>query len=236
MSSRWRLLLALGLYSVLAQLGQVQGCPDNCKTCSGPGHDLCLECTAGWTIHDNTCVDVDECGTELERCPTNTYCLNTQGTYECRGCDPACVGCMGGGSARCRSCASGYRLTGAKCLDIDECAERVLACPGLDEICTNIEGSFSCDCAEGLTRKNNVCVQKRRPSDHERSLFEDIQEEEVEVLQQMIFGVLLCALATLAAKGDMVFTSIFMGGVAAMAGYWLSDRGERAMGRFLKRP
>lgn len=158
--------------------------------------------------------------------------------------------------------------------DIDECAERVLACPGLDEICTNIEGSFSCDCAEGLTRKNNVCVQKRRPSkcshthahtqlyrhsngavrvlehtcphhshrstpspgDHERSLFEDIQEEEVEVLQQMIFGVLLCALATLAAKGDMVFTSIFMGGVAAMAGYWLSDRGERAMGRFLKRP
>ncbi|XP_067089633.1 protein disulfide isomerase Creld1 [Osmerus mordax] len=236
MSARWRLLLAVGLYSVLAQLDQVQGCPDTCKTCSGPGHDLCLECTPGWTIHDNTCVDVDECGTELEQCPTNTYCLNTQGAYECRGCDPACVGCMGGGSARCRGCASGYRLTGAKCLDIDECAERVLACPGLDEICTNTEGTFSCDCAEGLTRKNNVCVQKRRPSDHERSLFEDIQEEEVEVLQQMFFGVLLCALATLAAKGDMVFTSIFMGAVAAMAGYWLSDRGERAMSRFLKRP
>lgn len=56
----------------------------------------------------------------------------------------------------------------------------------------------------------------------------------MEVLQQMFFGVGLCALATLAAKGDMVFTSIFMGAVAAMAGYWLSDRGDRLMDSFMK--
>ena len=31
-------------------------------------------------------------------------------------CDPACVGCMGSGPARCRKCASGYSLTGSKCL------------------------------------------------------------------------------------------------------------------------
>ncbi|CAB1354138.1 unnamed protein product [Coregonus sp. 'balchen'] len=137
------------------------------------------------------------------------------------GCDQACVSCLGAGPARCRKCATGYRLTGAKCLDIDECSERVLACPGLDEISTNLDGSFHCDCAEGFTRKNNVCVQKQLP-------------REVEVLQQMFFGVLLCALATLAAKGDMVFTSIFMGGVAAIAGYWLSDRGDRVLDSFLK--
>ncbi len=29
--------------------------------------------------------DVDECGTELARCPSNTYCFNTDGSYECRG-------------------------------------------------------------------------------------------------------------------------------------------------------
>jgi len=56
----------------------------------------------------------------------------------------------------------------------------------------------------------------------------------VAVLQQMVFGVVLCALATLAAKGDMVFTSIFMGGVAAMTGYWLSERGDRFLDHFLK--
>lgn len=114
------------------------------------------------------------------------------------GCDPACVGCMGSGPARCRKCAVGYRLTGAKCLgnfklyhyilslcficsdpparddylyisgvifpDIDECSERVLACHGLDEICTNTEGSFSCDCADAFIRKDSVCVRKQMPS------------------------------------------------------------------------
>ena len=30
-------------------------------------------------------LDTDECGTELARCPTNTYCHNTDGSYECRG-------------------------------------------------------------------------------------------------------------------------------------------------------
>ncbi|KAG9333811.1 hypothetical protein JZ751_010090 [Albula glossodonta] len=55
----------------------------------------------------------------------------------------------------------------------------------------------------------------------EKGLFEDMTDDEVLVLQQMFFGVVICALATLAAKGDMVFTAIFIGGVAAMAGYWL---------------
>ncbi|KAL0180798.1 hypothetical protein M9458_023204, partial [Cirrhinus mrigala] len=68
----------------------------------------------------------------------------------------------------------------------------------------------------------------------EKGLFDDIQEDEIEVLQQMFFGVILCALATLAAKGDLVFTSIFMGAVAAMAGYWLSDKSDRVMDSILK--
>lgn len=35
-------------------------------------------------------LDIDECGTELARCPSNTYCHNTDGSYECRGMPP-CV-------------------------------------------------------------------------------------------------------------------------------------------------
>ncbi|KAI3370060.1 hypothetical protein L3Q82_024849 [Scortum barcoo] len=179
-------------------------------------------------------LDIDECGTELGTCPTNSYCFNTEGSFECRDCDPACVGCMGSGPARCRKCASGYTQTGSKCLDIDECSARVLACHGLDEICTNTVGSFRCDCAEGFTRKDRGCVKKQQPGVQEKGLFEDIQEDEVEVLQQMLFGVVLCALATMAAKGDMVYTSVFMGAVAAMAGYWLSDRGDRLLDNFLR--
>ncbi|XP_029907482.1 cysteine-rich with EGF-like domain protein 1 [Myripristis murdjan] len=228
------LLLAAWLCSLLTLVAQVQSCPDTCRICSGPENTLCLECEAGFTLHDNTCVDIDECGTELGMCTPNSYCFNIEGSYECRDCDRACVGCMGSGPARCRKCAPGYRQTGAKCLDVDECSDRVLPCPGLDEICSNTEGSFRCDCAKGFIRRDRVCVTKQRSGVEEKGLFEDIQDEEVEVLQQMFFGVLLCALATLAAKGDLVFTSIFMGAVAAMAGYWLSDRGDRFLDSFLK--
>ncbi|XP_063766575.1 protein disulfide isomerase Creld1 isoform X1 [Eleginops maclovinus] len=225
-------LQAAWLCSLLAV--QVLSCPDSCIKCSGPENDQCEQCRAGWTLHNNTCVDIDECGTELGTCPTNRYCFNTEGLFECRDCDSACVGCMGSGPARCRKCASGYTLTGSKCLDIDECSDRVLACHGLDEICTNTEGSFRCDCADGFIRKDGVCVKKQQPRVQEKGLFEDIQDDEVQVLQQMFFGVVLCALATLAAKGDMVYTSVFMGAVAAMAGYWLSDRGDRLLNNFVR--
>ncbi|MEQ2222394.1 hypothetical protein ILYODFUR_025811 [Ilyodon furcidens] len=120
------------------------------------------------------------------------------------------------------------------CSDIDECVERVLACHGLDEICFNTEGSFRCHCAEGFIRKDSICVRKQLPHVQEKGMFEDLQDDEVEVLQQMFLGVVLCGLATLAAKGDLVYTSIFMGAAAAMAGYWLSDRVDGVLDIFLK--
>ncbi|MGH0139754.1 UNVERIFIED_CONTAM: hypothetical protein FKN15_043175 [Acipenser sinensis] len=52
----------------------------------------------------------------------------------------------------------------------------------------------------------------------EKGLFEEITDDEVLVLQQMFFGVVICALATLAAKGDMVFTAIFIGGLTPEKG------------------
>lgn len=140
----------------------------------------------------------------------------------------------------------------------------MLACHGLDEICINTQGSFRCECADGFIQKNGVCVRKQLPSEcsllavwmlknrekknlaflfhslspptgvQEKGLFEDIQDDELEVLQQMFFGVVLCALATLAAKGDLVYTSVFIGAAAAMVGYWLSERGDRLLNSFLK--
>ncbi|XP_066553720.1 protein disulfide isomerase Creld1 isoform X2 [Amia ocellicauda] len=210
-------------------------CFHSCKRCTGPENYRCTECKAGWSLHDSKCVDIDECGTELGRCPSNTYCFNTDGSYDCRGCDRACVGCMGAGPARCKKCARGYRQSGAKCLDVDECAERGLgACPGLNEACVNEDGSFRCECAEGFVRKDTICVENLPPSGPEHGLFEDMTDDEVLVLQQMFFGVVICALATLAAKGDMVFTAIFIGAVAAMAGYWISEKGDRVLDGFLR--
>lgn len=50
--------------------------------------------------------------------------------------------------------------------DVDECQEKALPCPGLDELCTNVEGSFLCICADGFIDENNVCVKKQRPSEY----------------------------------------------------------------------
>ncbi|XP_053724856.1 protein disulfide isomerase Creld1 [Synchiropus splendidus] len=211
------------------------GCPDACARCALTPADQCEECRVGWQLHQHTCVDVDECDGEPGRCPSSSYCVNTEGSFKCRDCDQACVGCMGSGAARCRKCAAGFRMTGAKCLDVDECSDLVLACPGLNEICINTAGSYHCQCAEGFIAKDKACVKKQLPGVEEKGLFEDIQEDEVEVLQQMFFGVVLCALATLAAKGDLVYTSVFVGAAAGMAGYWLSDRGHRLLDNLVKR-
>ena len=52
------------------------------------------------------------------------------------------------------------------CSDVDECGETSLPCLGLDELCTNLEGSFLCDCADGFIRKNNVCVRTQPQSEY----------------------------------------------------------------------
>lgn len=211
-----------------------QNCSENCNACGGPEKDQCLQCHTGFKVHNNICVDIDECGTEQDQCPYNTFCLNSHGSYQCRACDKACIGCMGGGPARCRKCAPGYRSSGMKCIDIDECSEEGLACPGPNVFCVNTDGSFHCQCAEGFTRKDSSCERDLSAAGELKGLFDDIQDDEIAVLQQMFFGVVLCALATLAAKGDLVFTSIFMGALAAMAGYWLSDKSDRVMDALMK--
>ncbi|KAK1899079.1 Protein disulfide isomerase Creld1 [Dissostichus eleginoides] len=190
-------------------IGACAACYHSCKKCAGPQHFQCLDCKPGWILHDNKCVDIDECGTELARCPSNTYCHNTEGAYECRGCDQACVGCMGSGPARCKKCSRGYKLKGAKCLDVNECSDRAIACPGLNE----------------------PVSMRRGPSTV--TVLMDSLEETAYVLRTSL-QLAQRRGSTLAAKGDMVFTAIFIGGVAAMAGYWLTEKGDLMLDGFMK--
>lgn len=48
-------------------------------------------------------------------------------------------------------------------LDVDECKEKAIACPGLNEACINEEGSFRCECAEGFIRRDSICVENLPP-------------------------------------------------------------------------
>ncbi|PNJ67855.1 CRELD1 isoform 3, partial [Pongo abelii] len=53
--------------------------------------------------------DIDECGTEGANCGADQFCVNTEGSYECRDCAKACLGCMGAGPGRCKKCSPGYQ-------------------------------------------------------------------------------------------------------------------------------
>lgn len=91
--------------------------------------------------------------------------------------------------------------------------------------CVGVVGS------SGNARKEAVTPHTSAES---AGFFAEMTEDELVVLQQMFFGVIICALATLAAKGDLVFTAIFIGAVAAMTGYWLSERSDRVLEGFIK--
>ncbi|XP_051874472.1 protein disulfide isomerase Creld1-like [Pristis pectinata] len=209
-------------------------CYKSCKKCTGPEDYKCQDCKVGWFFHEDKCLDIDECDTELQSCKAGQYCVNTEGSYECRGCDKACLTCMGAGPSRCKKCNKGYQMEGAKCLDINECNSEKPLCNGAYEECENTDGSYLCGCIEGYTKQDGVCVEDKLSPAPEEGLFDNVTEDEMVVLQQMFFGVIICALATLAAKGDMVFTSIFIGAIAATAGYWLSEKSDRLVDGFLK--
>ncbi|XP_066899589.1 protein disulfide isomerase CRELD1 isoform X4 [Kogia breviceps] len=193
-------------------------CSDSLKLC----------CPSG--TFGPSCLHIDECGTERASCGADQFCVNTEGSYECRDCAKACLGCMGAGPGRCKKCSPGYQQVGSKCLDVDECETAV--CPGENEQCENTEGSYCCVCAEGYKQIEGICVKEQIPES--AGFFSEMTEDELVVLQQMFFGVIICALATLAAKGDLVFTAIFIGAVAAMTGYWLSERSDRVLEGFIK--
>ncbi|XP_012865799.1 PREDICTED: interleukin-17 receptor C [Dipodomys ordii] len=227
-------------------------CFGPCARCSGPEESNCLQCKKGWALHHLKCIDIDECGTERASCGVDQFCVNTEGSYECRDCAKACLGCMGAGPGRCKKCSPGYQQVGSKCLDVDECEAAV--CPGENEKCENVEGGYRCTCAEGFEQLEGACVKEEVPVTQGQQLpggvvslarwaagrpesagfFSEMTEDELVVLQQMFFGVIICALATLAAKGDLVFTAIFIGAVAAMTGYWLSERSDRVLEGFIK--
>ncbi|XP_071947832.1 hemicentin-1-like [Antedon mediterranea] len=100
-------------------------------------------CKTGYIeTQTGSCIDVNECITEIHRCATDDLCINTEGSYSC-------------------FCPSGYRLNDqdqVSCDDINECEN--YNC-GLDKTCFNMLGSFRCidtPCPAGYSRTIGGCV------------------------------------------------------------------------------
>ena len=82
---------------------------------------------------EDGCVDLDECnshqGTSTQgngACPTDKFCVNTEGSYTCLSCDKACKSCHADGPDSCHECADGYSMNKDKFCISNEAAGKLL--------------------------------------------------------------------------------------------------------------
>ncbi|XP_041648005.1 hemicentin-1 [Cheilinus undulatus] len=97
-----------------------------------------MRCGRGFrrTADGLSCTDINEC---QESNPCNQHCLNTIGSYRC-------------------ACEPGYQLRNRRCIDINECRQRVCRS---DQQCKNTRGGYTCIdlCPRGMTKgANGTCI------------------------------------------------------------------------------
>jgi len=94
--------------------------------CTGPGPKQCNACSNGWdNDEERGCLDFNECLMDESPCKFSEFCVNSEGSYKCIGCDKSCEGCFGDGPDMCEKCASGFVLKNKMCID-DSTAGRSL--------------------------------------------------------------------------------------------------------------
>jgi len=150
-------------------------CDESCvNTIDGP---RCGCFNDGYEIDSTngfSCIDFDECTTGLSGCEQR--CENTDGGFNCfcddgfelnadgktcrinlcmvdnGGCEQQCTR-VNDTAVRC-SCSQGYRYneTANICEDINECFETMGLC---EHTCTNLDGSYQCECPTGLMLRND---------------------------------------------------------------------------------
>ena len=104
-------------------------------------------------------IDINECEAFPRIC-NNGICINADGSFrcECRAgyrLDATGRNCVGECTVRIElfTCSSDFR---SSCADIDECRDRSSCGSGR---CTNVVGSFQCDCFDGFTNGPDItCV------------------------------------------------------------------------------
>ncbi|XP_056424057.1 fibrillin-3-like [Hyla sarda] len=155
------------------------GCHPDAVCTNTPGDRIC-QCKTGYTGNGLNCTDIDECR-RAGLCHWNATCFNNPGSYvctcnsgfkgngnylcldidECTETPGVCsrafgfTGCRNlPGSYQC-TCSSGYQNTDNRCVDIDECANRI--CSPFST-CTNSPGSYRCSCLDGFNGNGLTCV------------------------------------------------------------------------------
>ncbi|KAM3932726.1 uncharacterized protein RB166_005749 [Leptodactylus fuscus] len=144
-------------------------CAENAICSNWPGNFSC-HCASGYDGDPYIfCTDINECASpSANNCTSTAICINTNGSYDCE-CLPGYSGpncqdideCFAG-TATCEqvcvttldgyvcSCNKGYKISESnthRCDDINECMNSTSCAQ--NAVCTNLPGSYSCQCAPG---------------------------------------------------------------------------------------
>ncbi|XP_070782131.1 thrombomodulin-like [Enoplosus armatus] len=102
--------------------------PLRCEhACYKSGDSYACVCDHGFKLarDGRSCVDFNDC-TDERQCPGDNFvCVNTVGGFQC-------------------ICKDGFKVTGALCVDVNECASAPC-----EHKCTNTDGSYACSCYDG---------------------------------------------------------------------------------------
>lgn len=91
-------------------------CHKACDQCSGEGITNCHSCKSGWQLESGRCKDINEC-LDSSMCKSDQFCINKEGSYNCKPCHISCKTCAGGKNSDCTSCEPSLILLKGRCLD-----------------------------------------------------------------------------------------------------------------------
>ena len=117
------------------------------------------ECFDGYSFNDRfkACLNHNEC-LEPGTCPTNSVCIDTDGSYMC-------------------VCSDGFQehlgLKGTICIDIDECDQN--PCP-INTQCRNFHGSYTCTCPKGYSLDAAFLAQASQSNQLQQTLHAQHQQ------------------------------------------------------------
>ncbi|XP_043569661.1 cysteine-rich with EGF-like domain protein 2-A isoform X5 [Chiloscyllium plagiosum] len=61
-----------------------EACDVACDACTGGSPEECINCTTGYTLEEQKCIDVNECSMDDKVCThENEDCINTEGSFKC---------------------------------------------------------------------------------------------------------------------------------------------------------
>ncbi|KAK3853126.1 hypothetical protein Pcinc_022851 [Petrolisthes cinctipes] len=129
-------------------------CFPQCNTCVGGGSSDCASCRSNSFLHNGSCV---------YRCPEGTY--GSTGDRMCLTCPAGCDVCN---AEVCRSCVTGWRLKGGRCVaQPSQCSQQEFVsghggCERCHESCLSCTGGGESDClhcAQPYHLKESRCVE-----------------------------------------------------------------------------